>query len=337
MAWNTKMGTTLVLAALFVSLIDAQACQPFDQIYANGTELCENMWGGAFQVTPDTTRGYSMWFFGDDPNHAVATNLHPTGNTSVCHLDYLHKSVPTPEGEGFQECHPWKSGSCCTKDTANATFLLHGYGEEWRWDRCGKLSPACERFFVQEACFYECSPHIGLYRKWGGHACNETAGGCSNTYNATCDPYSPTHIAGACPAEHNTWEVHKMPIRQGYCDAWMTACAKDLFCAQGGGNFFECARYSPTEAPTARPSPETSNELSDDQIALIAVLVGAVVALAVFLTVLYKKERAGHPLFTPLRQNELPMTDPAEKPDIGAEPSEECQNNPAVNIEMDQN
>ena len=34
------------------------------------------------------------------------------------------------------------------------------------WDRCGPLSPACERFFVMEACFYECEPAAGLFRRY---------------------------------------------------------------------------------------------------------------------------------------------------------------------------
>lgn len=54
--------------------------------------------------------------------------------------------------------------------TMSLTRCLHhatdsNYGDEYRWDRCGPLSQACERFFVQEACFYECEPSAGLYRK----------------------------------------------------------------------------------------------------------------------------------------------------------------------------
>ena len=33
--------------------------------------------------------------------------------------------------------------------------FFHGMLEEnFQWDRCGPLSQECERFFVQEACFY---------------------------------------------------------------------------------------------------------------------------------------------------------------------------------------
>ena len=44
-------------------------------------------------------------------------------------------------------------------------FSPKAYGAGYEWDRCGKLSQACERFFVQEACLYECDPNIGNYRK----------------------------------------------------------------------------------------------------------------------------------------------------------------------------
>ena len=38
------------------------------------------------------------------------------------------------------------------------------YGDEYRWDRCGELSPKCQQHFVDEACFYECDHHAGKYR-----------------------------------------------------------------------------------------------------------------------------------------------------------------------------
>ena len=38
------------------------------------------------------------------------------------------------------------------------------YGDEYRWDRCGTLSPKCQQHFVDEACFYECDHHAGKFR-----------------------------------------------------------------------------------------------------------------------------------------------------------------------------
>lgn len=99
----------------------------------------------------------------------------------------------------------------------SATKLNEGYGEEYHWDRCGPLSPECERFFVQEACFYECDPNAGLYRK-----------------------YQPDVFDKNNP-EHNEWQMSNMPIKASYCDAWFTACRNDKFCASDGGSFFSCA------------------------------------------------------------------------------------------------
>ena len=69
-------------------------CSPFEEIYADGTELCEIMWGGAFEVVPDESHGYTMWFFDTDhnPNDNVTRALlgqdaHPT----QCGLKYFHK------------------------------------------------------------------------------------------------------------------------------------------------------------------------------------------------------------------------------------------------------
>eukprot|EP00954_Amorphochlora_amoebiformis_P019819 1334880-Amorphochlora_amoeboformis.AAC.1 len=75
----------------------------------SGTDLCETMWDGAFKVVDNYSAAYTMWFFDAiNPNDAISQTLHPTGNTSVCNLDFYHKDFPTPEGENFTECHPWK-------------------------------------------------------------------------------------------------------------------------------------------------------------------------------------------------------------------------------------
>ena len=257
------------------------------------------------QPSDDYQKAYTMWFFDEqNPNDNVSDLLHPYGNTSICNLRYLHKSLPTPEGPGFTECHPWSAGSCCSKTTANATFLNLAYGAGFQWDRCGPLSPACERFFVQEACFYECSPHIGLYRKFGGHACNDSQ--CSTTYNATCDPYSVSYKPNAgCSDAHNTWQVHKMPIRRDYCNAWFTACADDYFCANAGGSYFSCAEI-PTKPNNTiiiiqqSTSESKSSKLSGQMVGLIIGLSVALVLLGLFTCCIVKREADGKPIFKPL-------------------------------------
>ena len=63
---------------------------------------------------------------------------------------------------------------------------------------CGKLSSECEKYFIEEGCFYECDHNLGKFRKH--HDCD---GG------------------------DNGWEITGMPISAAYCDAWYTACRGD--------------------------------------------------------------------------------------------------------------
>merc|ERR1719498_941874 len=125
-------STAILLAG--IPLIASQVtmeCKRFPQIYANGTELCEKMWGDSFVVSTNYSAAYTMWFFTEDnPNDQISANLHPTGNTSVCWLDSLHKDHPTPEGDNFTDCTPWKNGACCNSDIANAAALDTLYGPE---------------------------------------------------------------------------------------------------------------------------------------------------------------------------------------------------------------
>merc|ERR1712048_1392898 len=117
----------------------------------------------------------------------------------------------------------------------SAQKLKEGYGEEYHWDRCGQLSPECERFFVQEACFYECDRNAGLYRKWN-----------ATEYDPKCDANAPEYdeaFATSTSCNHNKWQMHKMPIKASYCDAWLTACSKDKFCATDDGDYFTCAKH----------------------------------------------------------------------------------------------
>lgn len=62
-------------------------------------------------------------------------------------------------------------------------------------DGCGKLSSACEQFFIEEGCFYECDHNLGKWRK-----------------HEDCD------------GGNNGWEIEGMPIKASYCDAWYEAC-----------------------------------------------------------------------------------------------------------------
>ena len=79
------------------------------------------------------------------------------------------------------------------------------YGEEYRWDRCGELSPACQQYFIDEACLYECDEHAGRYR----------------------------HHTNCSDEDANTWQMMGMPIKASFWDSWYEACKDDLFCGRG--------------------------------------------------------------------------------------------------------
>ncbi len=140
--------------------------------------------------------------------------------------------------------------------------MLESYGDEWRWDRCGTLSQACERFFVQEACLYECDPNAGLFRLFP-----------PSTYDKN-------------NKSQNAWQIVDMPIRAEFCDSWYNACYDDYFCAQDSGDFFSCAKTPPVKGG-AKP----------EEIAGIVILAVVAALSTCFCCVMLKKERDGKPIF----------------------------------------
>jgi hypothetical protein len=160
----------------------------------------------------------------------------------TCHLQYYHKGVSGPEPENMNECHPWQKNACCKNATVgSAEQIRKAYGKNWEWDRCEtkskypKMSAACYRYFVQEACFYECEPAAGLFRKYAPDEIHDP-----NMHHSKFNPSDDTH---------NKWEMHRMPIRADYCDAWYRACRNDYFTAAGNGSFWAGINTTAPEFP----------------------------------------------------------------------------------------
>ncbi|KAK3289280.1 hypothetical protein CYMTET_3282 [Cymbomonas tetramitiformis] len=150
-----------------------------------------------------------------------------TDGCDVCHLRYYHKAVATPTDFGSSDsisCKAWADNACCTADTASNVYNDALYGEEYRWDRCGTLSEACQQYFAAEACFYECDVNAGKWRKY-----------------RDCDG-------------DNQWQMEGMPIKASYCDAWYEACKTDNFC--GSGSYFEMATCDSTDPSECKPISE---------------------------------------------------------------------------------
>lgn len=265
------------------SASDAPECKPFPEIYANGKEICERMWGESYVYTPDEANAYTMWFFdATNPNNDISRklgNLGPNEDHSVCHIRWKHKEEPSPEPDTFTECLPWKSESCCHEERVSSVEqILKNEGDAYRWDRCGPLTPECERFFVQQKCFYECEPNTGFYRKY------------------------PEDIFNESNPDHKRWKMAGMPIKASYCDAWWQACRHDNFCSADSGNYFTCGNmYKAHDAAKVLTIVEEETPL--ETYAMIGVLSFSIVCCASCMAMLIVREKAGKPVFGRLKES----------------------------------
>lgn len=263
-------------------LANTEKCKTFGSLYPSPKALCETIFNGAFKYVPvgdpDYADAYSMWFFNSvNPNYAVTQRLKQKGafppgydSADKCWLGFSENPVPVQEPDTMTECHPFRKDACCTQASVKSSETINAaYGSEYRWDRCGKLTPQCERFFVQEACFYECDPNVGLFRL-----------------------YSPLNYANNTNPDKNDWQIVNMPVQGDYCDAWYDACRYDKFCSDGGGSFFACAKLH-----TPQDNYEGVGILTTGQI--VGITIGAVLLalLLFFVCFLIFKEVKGKPVF----------------------------------------
>jgi folate receptor len=242
----------LVLTTHSVAASDPESleCRKMGDIYADGKDLCETMWGDSFMYEDDESKGYTFWFGGNNPNSDVSAALFTDAHADldVCYLEYNHKA--TPGSESLNECTAWSSHGCCAPATVKDAQTLKEAqgGPEYHWDRCGTLSAECERYFIEEACFYECEPAAHLFQKYPSGALLHDRDG-----HEVHDP---------ADEEHNKWEIHRMPIKASYCNAFYEACKNDLFC--GPGNFFECAKVDPNADSNKLTTLENRQKYLDD-------------------------------------------------------------------------
>lgn len=118
---------------------------------------------------------------------------------NTCIDSKTHKLKPGPEDALFKQCSPWKNRSCCTP---NNTVTMHDKNVHWlnfNWDHSGNLSDECRRHFVQDLCFYECSPNTGPWLK-------------------------------AVKMKIRNEKYFDVPLCKSQCDAWWDACRYDLTC-----------------------------------------------------------------------------------------------------------
>ncbi|KAK3561237.1 hypothetical protein QTP86_030589 [Hemibagrus guttatus] len=80
---------------------------------------------------------------------------------NMCMDGKHHKTEPGPEGELYQQCSPWRENACCTANTSAEAHEDNSYLYKFNWNHCGIMSKKCKEHFIQDTCFYECSPHLG--------------------------------------------------------------------------------------------------------------------------------------------------------------------------------
>ncbi|XP_048838205.1 folate receptor [Brienomyrus brachyistius] len=80
---------------------------------------------------------------------------------NMCMNAKHHKTDPGPEGVLYKQCSPWKDNACCTANTSEQAHSDNSYLYNFEWNHCGIMSEACKKHFIQDTCFYECSPHLG--------------------------------------------------------------------------------------------------------------------------------------------------------------------------------
>jgi hypothetical protein len=84
------------------------------------------------------------------------------------------------------------------------------YGDGYSIHGCKTVSSTCQKFFIEESCFYECDKNMGKWRK-------------HNVSN---------------PID-NGWQIEKMPVSAKYMDRWWEACKEEQICAGPTKSYFE--------------------------------------------------------------------------------------------------
>ncbi|KAL3878151.1 hypothetical protein ACJMK2_030522 [Sinanodonta woodiana] len=126
---------------------------------------------------------------------------------NICLDGQNHKSAPGPESDLMDKCKPWKNRSCCTKEV---TELLH-INNTWYnfdWNHCGQpLSDRCRARFIEDLCFYECSPNVGPW------------------------------LVKVEMKVRNEKFMH-VPLCETECNEWWEDCKNDLTCLKNWGRGF---------------------------------------------------------------------------------------------------
>ena len=298
----TTMRLLLLLLSVRAALgVHDARCNKIKDIYTDGRDLLETMWDGAFVYETDEAKAYTMWWTEggsagvadayENPNNLATLALGGVVPNQCMNSGFAHKiGPPTAESADFAECHPWHASSCCHQATVASPDIINlAFGPGYGWDRCGPLSPACERFFVKEACLYQCDVNVALYRKYTDaqhFACSHEGVGDGQAVTLSDGTAYTCIVSKWGGNDENKWQINAMPIKASYADAWYRACAGDYITGGAGsgcdGSLYSCGVFESPPPPLSPPlsPPHAHNE--DAELGagdISAIVLGAVLSI----------------------------------------------------------
>jgi hypothetical protein len=235
-----SMSAITISGLMVFSDAATERCVKFSEKHKTPESIPKDLWYGAFTYEEDEEKAYDVWF--DDPKNnpndaltkqfvdndifTVPDSSHFDGEKiDKCYLDYEHKGEddeldnfinPNHDPMDFKLCKPWSNRGCCGSDILDKAKFLEKF-EDWYnlgSDKCGKLKPECEEFFVQEECFYLCDPNVGLFRAYTSDDSPDVGNNAS-----VFDPNNDDH----------KWPIKGMPIKASYWNNMWDACKDEMF------------------------------------------------------------------------------------------------------------
>ncbi|XP_039601596.1 folate receptor isoform X2 [Polypterus senegalus] len=120
---------------------------------------------------------------------------------NVCMEGKHHKKQPGVEGDLHKQCEPWKDWACCTVNTSTEAHKDESYLYNFNWNHCGMMTEKCKRHFIQDTCFYECSPNLGPWIQ-------------------------------KADASWRNERIIDVPLCKEDCEEWWNDCQNDLTCKE---------------------------------------------------------------------------------------------------------
>ncbi|KAL0973483.1 hypothetical protein UPYG_G00204530 [Umbra pygmaea] len=120
---------------------------------------------------------------------------------NMCMDGKHHKFEPGPEGQLHNQCAPWRENACCTANTSEEAHDDKSKLYNFNWNHCGVMTSQCKKHFIQDTCFFECSPHLGPWIQ----KVNES---------------------------WRSERIQHVPICLDDCQSWWSDCKNDFTCKQ---------------------------------------------------------------------------------------------------------